>query len=161
MTSGTYQAWDGNEYQGDPPEGWYLGADDLWWSPGSGPGPKQPPAAPSNAAPPPAPAPAPPAPTPPAPFMDRYAANRSWKISDDGKNGTVTMEDKGLTRLVKKLVGKDDRQFIPYSSIGFVEHDRKRMGRDVVFVHVGSSKLEWKVQTDAEGFVNAVNERIA
>ncbi len=36
-----YIAWDGNTYEGQPPEGWYLGSDDRWWSPGTGPGPQE------------------------------------------------------------------------------------------------------------------------
>ncbi len=35
-----FKAWDGIEYQSEPPEGWYLASDGLWWSPGAGPGPR-------------------------------------------------------------------------------------------------------------------------
>ena len=61
----------------------------------------------------------------------------------------------------RKRLGRDDRQFIPYKSISFVAHDRKRVGRDVVIVNVGATRFEWKIAKDAEGFVNAVNQRIA
>lgn len=85
----------------------------------------------------------------------------SYRISEEGKNGTVAFGPKGLDRVVKKTLGKDDRQFIPYSSISMVAHDRKRAGRDVVTVHVGTKSYGWKIQTDAEGFVNRLNELIA
>lgn len=85
----------------------------------------------------------------------------TMKISEDGKNGEVTLGDTGIDRVIKHRIGRDDRQFIPYKSISFVEHDRKRIGRDTVIVHVGNKKFEWKIQSDAEGFVNSVNERIA
>lgn len=82
-------------------------------------------------------------------------------VSEDGKNGEVTLAETGLDRVVKKRLGRDDRQFIPYKSISFVAHDRKRVGRDVVIVNVGATRFEWKIAKDAEGFVNAVNQRIA
>jgi hypothetical protein len=83
-----------------------------------------------------------------------------FRISESGKNGTVELGEKGLQRTLKKTMGKDDRQFIPYSSIAMVSHDRNRMGRDTVLVQVGTKSYEWKVQTDAEGFVDRLNELI-
>lgn len=85
----------------------------------------------------------------------------TFKISEAGKNGEVTLGDTGLDRTIRRLVGKDDRQFIPYKAISFVEHDRKRIGRDEVVVHVGNKRFEWKITLDAEGFVDAVNNAIA
>lgn len=84
-----------------------------------------------------------------------------FAIAEDGKNGTVEFGDKGIERLLKKTLGKDDRQFIPYSSIAMVSHDRKRFGRDVVEVQVGSKTYEWKIVADAEGFVDRLNGLIA
>lgn len=40
-----------------------------------------------------------------------------------------------------KIMGWDDRQFIPYRSIQFVDHERKRVG-DVVVLHVGGKSIE-------------------
>lgn len=128
------------------------GLQERWWN-GQAWAEDVRPLAPTMAAPPPAPVPV------AEPLPD--VPPESWMISDDGKNGVVTMEAQGLERLVKKLVGRDDRQFIPYSSIQFVEHDRKRVGRNVAVLHVGGKAIEWKVAKDAEGFVNAVNYRIA
>ncbi len=47
-----FRAWDGIDYQGDPPEGWYLGADERWWPPPPQPS-HQPPPPPSAPPPPP------------------------------------------------------------------------------------------------------------
>ncbi len=85
----------------------------------------------------------------------------TFKISEEGKNGEVTLAPTGLDRTLKRLVGKDDRQFIPYKSIAFVEHDRKRLGRDEVNLQVGNKQFSWKIQADAEGFVDLVNAAIA
>jgi hypothetical protein len=82
------------------------------------------------------------------------------KIAEEGRNGEVTLAEHGLERTIKKVMGKNDRQFIPYKSISFISHDRKRMGRDVVTLQVGAKTFEWKVALDAEGFVNEVNMRI-
>lgn len=84
----------------------------------------------------------------------------TFKISEEGKNGEVTLAETGLERTIKRIVGKDDRQFIPYKSIAFVEHDRKRLGRDEVNLQVGHKKFSWKIQLDAEGFVDQVNAAI-
>ncbi len=35
----SYTAWNGETYQGAPPEGWHLGSDGRWWSPQAGPDP--------------------------------------------------------------------------------------------------------------------------
>ncbi|MGE0795375.1 MAG: hypothetical protein AB7H43_13410 [Acidimicrobiia bacterium] len=85
---------------------------------------------------------------------------KTLKISEAGRNGEVTLGDAGLDRVLKRLVGRDDRQFIPYKSISFIEHDRKRLGRDTVVLHVGPKRFEWKVQSDAEGFVNEVQAKM-
>ena len=45
-----FVAWDGNTYQGSPPDGWYFARDHRWWSPGAGPGPEVPPPAPVSPA---------------------------------------------------------------------------------------------------------------
>ena len=82
------------------------------------------------------------------------------KIAEEGRNGEVTLGEHGLDRVIKKTFGRDDRQFIPYKSISFVSHDRKKMGRDIVTLQVGTKTFEWKVIADAEGFVNEVNMRI-
>lgn len=62
------------------------------------------------------------------------------------KYGVVTMEAQGIERLFKKRMGRDDRQFIAYSSIQFVEYNRKRVGRDVVISHVGGSRSSGRYQ---------------
>ncbi len=72
----TYKAWDGNDYPSPPPDGWYEGADALWWPDGYGPGPAaQAAPAPEVPAPEaPAPAPAPEAPRPAPAFEAPQAA---------------------------------------------------------------------------------------
>ncbi len=82
------------------------------------------------------------------------------KVREEGRNGEVTIGETGLTRVFKKRLGKDDRQFIPYSRITVVEHDRKRLGSDVVTVRVSGQTFEWKVAADAEGFVDRVNAKL-
>jgi hypothetical protein len=69
-----FVAWNGETYQGQPPEGWYLAADGRWWAPGSGPKPPPP------AAPPPPPAQA--MTTPPAQAMTTTADSSSsgWQV---------------------------------------------------------------------------------
>lgn len=84
-----------------------------------------------------------------------------YGITEGGKNGSITVTEKGLDRVIKRTFGKDDRQFFPFRSISSVHHDRKRLGRDTVTVHVGTHSYEWKIQLDAEGFVNTLNERIS
>lgn len=44
----SYIAWDGNQYQGSPPPGWYQAADNRWWPVGQGPGTAPPPPAPTT-----------------------------------------------------------------------------------------------------------------
>lgn len=88
----------------------------------------------------------------------KHVASVRFGISEEGKNGTVEFEEKGLQRTLKKTLSKDDRQFIPYSSITMVSHDRKRIGRDAVVVQVGTKSYEWRVQIDAEGFVDRLKE---
>lgn len=66
----------------------------------------------------------------------------SFVISEEGRNGKISFDQAGLHREIKKTLGKDDRQFIPYNSIQFVEHNRKSIGRDVVAVQVGSKTFE-------------------
>ena len=85
----------------------------------------------------------------------------TYKLSESGQNGEVTLTETGIDRVIRRVIGRDDRQFIPYKSISFVEHDRKRVGRDVVILHLGTKKLEWKVQDAAERFVDEVNAAIA
>lgn len=84
----------------------------------------------------------------------------TFKVAEDGRNGTVTLGEKGIDRVLRKTIGKDDRQFIAYRSISSVHHDRKLMGRDQVEIHVGHKSYTWKIKTDAEGFVNTLNDRI-
>ncbi len=91
----------------------------------------------------------------------QHDESTQFSISEEGRNGTVTFGAQGLDRVLKKTLGKDDRQFIPYSSIAMVQHDRKRLGRDEVSVQVGAVTYRWKVIADAEGFVNRLNGLIA
>ena len=37
MTDVTYTAWDDNQYQWPPPDGWYEATDGKWWPEGYGP----------------------------------------------------------------------------------------------------------------------------
>ncbi len=37
MENNVYTAWDDNQYQGPPPDGWYLAFDNKWWPEGYGP----------------------------------------------------------------------------------------------------------------------------
>jgi len=53
-----------------------------------------------------------------------------WQIRESGKNGSVEIQDGALIRIIKKRVGKDDRQTIPLKGITSVSHDRKRMKTD-------------------------------
>ena len=41
MADSSYVAWDGKEYGGEPPEGWYLAADSRWWPEGYSPSPAE------------------------------------------------------------------------------------------------------------------------
>jgi len=82
-----------------------------------------------------------------------------FTISEKGRNGSATFTAKGLNRTLAKRIGKDDRQFIPYSQIQFVEHDR-RLGSDTVIIHLTNNSLTWKIFTQGEGFVDLLNERI-
>lgn len=85
----------------------------------------------------------------------------SYMISESGKNGSVETTETGLEREVKKRVGKNDRQFIPYSSIQFVNHNRKSLKKDVVTVGVGGTTFEWKISSGADNFVNEINAILA
>jgi len=83
-----------------------------------------------------------------------------WRISEDGRNGQVSITPNGLDRTLAKTFGKDDRQMIPFKSIQFIEHDRKSLGFDVVTLHTSAKAVSWKVIGDAEGFVDQVNSRL-
>lgn len=48
MENNVYTAWDGKQYQGPPPEGWYQAHDGQWWPEGYGPPPPAQPPAPSE-----------------------------------------------------------------------------------------------------------------
>lgn len=85
----------------------------------------------------------------------------TWTISESGKNGTVSITATGLEREIKKRVGKNDRQFIPWSSVQYVQHDRKTLKKDVVSVGVGGQVFEWKISNGADNFVNQVNAILA
>ncbi len=50
-----YVAWDGQTYEGTPPEGWYEASDGRWWPIGQGPAAPQAPPAPAAPPPPPGP----------------------------------------------------------------------------------------------------------
>jgi len=98
---------------------------------------------------------------PPPPQAAPEPAGRTFSVREQGRNGTVTLTDRGIERVMKRRgFQKDDRQFFPYKSITLVHHDRTRMGSDKVTVHVGLKEYEWKVATDAEGFVDILNARI-
>jgi|TARA_B100001964_G_C13945407_1_gene470888 hypothetical protein len=83
-----------------------------------------------------------------------------WQIRESGKNGSVEIQDGALIRIIKKRVGKDDRQTIPLKGITSVSHDRKRMKTDEVSVITSGATFTWKVSS-AEDFVNALNAAIA
>ena len=80
-------------------------------------------------------------------------------IREDGKNGTVEIDDDRIVRIRKKRLGKEDRQTIPISHISGVHHDRKTLGTDLVLLTVGAISYEWKV-SKAEEMVAELHSRM-
>jgi len=83
----------------------------------------------------------------------------TFKIREDGKNGTVELHADRIIRTRKKTMGKDDIQTIPIKSISGVHHDRKTLGTDLVKLDLGSVSYEWKV-AGAEQMVAAIHTRM-
>ena len=85
--------------------------------------------------------------------------SETFKIREDGKNGTVEVQADRIIRTRKKTMGKDDVQTIPIKSISGIHHDRKTLGTDLVKLDVGSISYEWKV-AGAERMVAAIHSRM-
>ena len=81
-------------------------------------------------------------------------------IKEDGKNGTIEVTPKGLRRVIKKLVGKNDEQFFPWTAISHTHLNRKMVGANVLTVYVGPRTYEWKCST-AEALADAINQNIS
>ncbi|MEM7275923.1 MAG: hypothetical protein AAF547_22800, partial [Actinomycetota bacterium] len=125
-------------------------------APAAAPPPPPPPPPPAQQWAPPPQAAAPPA--APAPAPAAAAGQLEFVISEDGRNGRAILTDRGIDRILKKTIGRDDRQFIPFTAITMVSHDRKTVGRDRVLINMAhGDSLTWKIARDAEGFVNHVN----
>lgn len=142
-----------------PPQGWYPnpedGSQERFWN-GSAWTTETRALAPS-----PPPAPLAPPPAPAAAGPDHGLFEGSFSISESGRNGKITFEPSGLQREIKKTMGRDDRQFIPYNGIQYVQHDRKSLKKDVVTVGVGATSFEWKIKSGAGDFVTRLNAIIA
>ena len=82
--------------------------------------------------------------------------NNTYQIKEDGRNGTVTVTKKGLLRSIKKF-RKNDEQFIPWSSVDYIKHD-KRLRTDIISVQTPSGKFEWK--TDAADHISATFQNL-
>ena len=82
-----------------------------------------------------------------------------YQVREDGKNGTVEVQDDRIIRTRMKLVGKDDVQTIPLKSVSGVHHDRKTLGTDQVRLDVGSISYEWKV-SQAEAMVAELHQKM-
>ena len=82
----------------------------------------------------------------------------TYQVKEDGKNGTISIDEKGVLRTVKKFIGKDDTQFIPAQAIAFVNHNRKMIGADEVTVSTTAGlTFTWRVGKDVEMFVEQLN----
>ena len=81
----------------------------------------------------------------------------TMKIAEDGKNGTVEITHNSLVRITKSMFGKEDREMIPLRSIVSVQHNRKKLGADIVTLTTVAGQYVWKVTKNAEGFVNELN----
>lgn len=94
---------------------------------------------------------------------DRQLAEvgESFLISTKGANGSVTFTATGLEREFRKIVGRNDREFLPYQAIVSVGHDRKGMRFDRVTIRTAAGETEWRVINDAEKFVNTLQSAIA
>ena len=84
---------------------------------------------------------------------------KTFKIREGGKNGTVEIQADRIIRIFKKMVGKDDIQTIPIKSISGVHHDRKTLGTDLVKLDIGAVSYEWKV-SNAEQMVALVHSKM-
>lgn len=95
----------------------------------------------------------------PTPDPDPEPATREWMVREDGRNGTLVLDDRALVRIFRRRLGKDDVLTIPLRSIGSVHHDRRSLGTDVVTVTAGHTSHSWKVK-GADAFVAQLNESI-
>lgn len=86
--------------------------------------------------------------------------NTTHKVREQGKNGSVIVTTRGLTRVIKKTFGKDDEHFIPFSKIDQVQLDRHMLTADTVTVFVGMSRYEWKTTT-ASDLTACINEELS
>ena len=80
-------------------------------------------------------------------------------IKEDGKNGTIEVTPKGLRRVIKKLIGKNE-QFFPWTAISHTHLTRKMVGANVLTVYVGPHTYEWKCSS-AEALAEEINQNIS
>ena len=73
----------------------------------------------------------------------------TYKIHENGRNGTVEVLDDRIVRSLKKRLGRTDTQTILIRAVSAVHHDR-RSGRDRVRLDVGNTSYEWKVSNGAQ-----------
>lgn len=83
----------------------------------------------------------------------------TFVVREDGKNGTIEIQQGAIVRTIKKRIGKDDVLTIPIRSVAAVHHDRKTLGTDIVTVNSAGQKYSWKV-SNAQPFVDALNAAI-
>lgn len=81
----------------------------------------------------------------------------TYTIKEDGKNGTVTVYEDRIIRVIKKTMRKDDIQTIPIRSIDGVYHNRKTVKSDIVTLNVNARSFEWKTKA-AEALVAEIHE---
>lgn len=82
---------------------------------------------------------------------ERAAAHGSvFTVREEGRNGTVQLQGTRIVRTFRRTIGRDDTQTILVNRISHLELDRRRMGADIVHVHVGPHHYVWKtVQAEA------------
>lgn len=135
-------------------DGWWQASDGKFYAPEQHPDytPPPPPPPPAGAPPPPAAAAAPAASSAPV-------GGGTYRIKEDGKNGTVEIAQGRLIRTHKKTLGKDDIQTIPIKAISAVDHDRRGLGSDIVRVTTAAGSYEWKV-SNAEQMVAEIHAQM-
>ena len=82
----------------------------------------------------------------------------TFKIHEEGRNGTVEVFDDRIVRTLKKRLGRDDTQTIPIRAVTAVHHDR-RTGRDRVRLDTAGASYEWKVSNGRQ-LVDELNAKM-
>ncbi len=85
-----------------------------------------------------------------------------YKIREEGINGYIEVTSGAVVRTINRFLGKNDQNIIPIGQITKVEHDRKRLGTDVVKLHVSDKIYEWKIKhsSKAELMVREITENM-